>query len=184
MNLKINRDIEDYMEQQHTKMSETKQMSKTAGKKHVPKVTPSQFVIKNFKVPRGIVEKTAFGSKGANSKADAKPAVGGNQYTQFPKYVYSQSAGDNNSKVETLEETLCILTEPIEIKKGGLLRVDGKWRMSDDDCTAFWLPLQKEHGGEGAEDLKSMLQKIDEYFGEKIESNPNDFLVVMNGKQE
>jgi hypothetical protein len=166
------------MEIQNSPMSETKQ--KTVAKKHVPKVTPSQFVVKNFKVPREIIEKTSFGK---NAKTDAKP-VGGNQYTIFPKYTYSQTSGDNNSKVEVLEETLGVLTEPIEIKRGGLLKVDNKFRMSDDDCTAFWLPLQDEFGGEGAVDLKKMLEKIDEYYGEKIAADPSDFLVVKNGKQE
>jgi hypothetical protein len=168
------------MEQQKQTMSETKQLSKTAGKKHVPKVTPSQFVVKNFKVPREIVEKTPFG-KGA--KADVKP-IGSNQYTIFPKYVYSQSSGENNSKADSVEETLGILTEPIEIKRGGLLKVDNNYRMTDDDCTAFWLPLQEDCGGEGSIDLKKMLEKIDEYYAEKIASNPNDFLVVKNGKTE
>jgi hypothetical protein len=73
------------------------------------------------------------------------------------------------------EETLCILTDPIEIKRGGLLKPDTEnpsyGRMTDDDCTAMWLPLEDEYGGKGAITLHDLFKQIDELlrYGEAIE---------------
>lgn len=146
------------------------------------KVTPQDFSVKNFKVPREIVEKQQYG-KSQNTKTENKMIS--NQYTTFPKYVYSQSSGDNNSKVDVNEDTFGLLTGVFEMKRGGLLSVDGTYRKSDDDCTAFWLPLEECNGGEAATELKTMVfEQIDKYYGEKIKSAPSDFLFVKNGKQE
>ncbi len=151
----------------------------TKSNKRAPKVTPSSFVVKNFYVPREVVEKQAF-SKNKDSKQEQKQS---SQYTLFPKYKYSQSSGEGNSKVEADEDTLCILTDPITIGRGGLLRVDDNYRKTDDDCMAMWIPLQKEHGGDGAVTLEEMLSDIDKYFDKKITDN-KEFLVIKNGNSE
>jgi hypothetical protein len=116
----------------------------TKSNKRAPKVTPTSFIAKNFYVPREVVERQSFG-KGKDVKQEQKPS---SQYTLFPKYKYSQSSGEGNSKVDSEEETLCILTDPITIGRGGLLKVDDNYRKTDDDCMAMWVPLQKENGGD------------------------------------
>lgn len=161
--------------------SNNKTFTKSAqgAKKRVLKVTPSNFNVKNMYVPREVVERQSFG-KGKDNKQEQKQS---SQYTLFPKYKYSQSSGEGNSKVEAEEDTLCILTDPIHIGRGGLLKVDDNYRKSDDDCTAMWIPLQKEYGGDGAVTLEEMLSNIDKYFDKKISDN-KEFLVLKNGNSE
>ena len=161
-------------------MAETK--SKDTVTRRAPKLTPAQFVVKNFNLPREIEEKTSFKPKGGESK-DAKETKTF-QYILFPKYTYSQSSGEDNSKADPVVDTLCVLTPPIEIKRGGLLKADGEWRKSDEDCKSAWIPLQKEFGGDGAVELYEMFKKIDKHFQDKMKKNPTDFLVLKKGKEE
>ncbi len=162
-------------------MSETK--SKENGQRRAPpKMTPSQFVVKNFDIPR-IVEEKATYSKGKDGKSEAKQGSG-SQYTLFPKYTYSQSSGEDNSKADAVIDTLCVLTPPIEIKKGGLQKVDGEWRKTEEDCKSAWLPLQEEFGGKGAVELAEMLAKIDKHIQDKMKKNPTDFLSLKSGNSE
>ena len=139
--------------------SEQKVMQKKHAKK-APKVTPKTFNVKKLKLDKEIVEYKKTGDK------NAKPS---SQYTIFPKYTYSQTTGDDNEKVEKVEETLCILTDPIQMKRGGILKVDPQYRPTDDDCTALWIPLDEKFGGEGAIELHNMLTSIDDEFTEKLE---------------
>lgn len=182
MNLKIYHVNSVYMQSKQTYMStsnKTYSKSTQGAKRKVLKVTPSNFDVKKFYVPREVIDRQTFG-KGKDYKQEQKQS---SQYTLFPKYKYSQSSGEGNSKVEAEEDTLCILTDPIHIGRGGLLKVDDNYRKSDDDCTAIWIPLQKEHGGNGAVTLEEMLSNVDKYFDKKISDN-KEFLVLKNGNSE
>jgi hypothetical protein len=77
---------------------------------------------------------------------------------------------------------LCILTEPIVIKRGGILNTHEKHRPTDDDCMAIWLPLDEKFGGKGAESLHNMFKSIDDVWEEKL-GEPGYF-VVKKGKDE
>lgn len=144
------------------------------------KIFPSQFDIKKFHVPREYIEKSSFKK---DDKTDNKnTAMGGAQYVLFPKYMYGDVKG--NEKADGNMDTLCVLTDVIEMNRGGLFTVDNKYRFSDDDCNKFWLPMEKDNGGDGAEKLCSMFKKIDEYYDKEIEENPSKFLAIKQSQAD
>lgn len=95
------------------------------------------------------------------------------QYTIFPKYSYPRI--NKEAETEVNEHALCIYTDPIEFKKGGLLKVDGEIRRTNDDCYAFWIPLEQQFGGDGTKSLYNLLTNMDYMINNKIDENPDYF---------
>ena len=149
---------------------------KKTPKRKAHKITPSKFDIARFTLPREIRETTQFDK--------SKKKIESKQYTLFPKYKYTQSTGENNSKVDADEDSLYIMTDPIEFRRGGLLEINDEFRPTDDDCCAFWIPLEKESGGDGAEALHNLLLSIDKSIGGKIKKSPDNYLTIKQGAQE
>jgi hypothetical protein len=84
---------------------------KTNNKKKTHKITPKKFDIDKFTLPTEIVEKTFSVGNDKTKKYESK------QYTSFPKYKYEPSSNDNNSKINSGEDSLYILTDVIDFKK-------------------------------------------------------------------
>ena len=107
---------------------------------------------------------------------DLKDSQDSAQYNAFPRYLYNKK-GKNNDKFESEGERFIVITNPIKISKGGLPRLDGKWRKTDNDCLYFWLPLLDTDEG-GNDLLKNILEPLDEYNDKKITQEGNKGFVT------
>jgi len=146
-----------------------------SGKK-APVVSVSNFDINNFTLNREIPVLKRQGNEPDKST----------QYLQFPKYTYNKgkTSGENNTKIEESKDPLALVTGTVRIGKGGLLRVDGNYRKTDDDCTSMWLPLDEEFGDKDAESLKEVLESIDEKVEKLNDKYKDGYFIVNPGKNE
>jgi len=149
--------------------------------KELPKVNASEFDVKNYKVD--IMKE--------NTSPEFKEA---RQHTLFPRYKYEteketkkdSKKGDNEkADGESGQYERCVIvTKPIKMVKGGLPKLDGKWRNSENECQYFWLPLE---GSDGAVELRDkVMAPMDKHNSKKIndEKNKSGFIskVTKSGK--
>jgi hypothetical protein len=97
------------------------------------------------------------------------------QYNAFPRYNF----GEDDSSGRCI-----VVTEPIVMEKGGLPKINEKFRPTEKDCQYFWLPLLDEDVG-GTEFLTKVLEPLDEYIDLRINKNENDnFVKLMDDKKK
>jgi hypothetical protein len=77
------------------------------------------------------------------------------QYHSFPTYKYGKKT-----------DKLTLRTEPIKITKGGIPKLDNKWRRTDAKREFMWLGEDDEQ--ESCKQLFSVLHKIDKHFDKLI----------------
>jgi hypothetical protein len=95
------------------------------------------------------------------------------QYSGLTQYKYPPKKGDDNSKVDKNTRMLSFLTDTIEIKKGGIPTVNkDQNRPTDNECDYFYLPLDEEHGGKGAPEVKRIFEEIDKKISDGMK-DPN-----------
>jgi hypothetical protein len=114
---------------------------------------------------------------------DQKDGVGQAQYSLFPRFKYKRDKNDKNAKADQGERCI-VITEEIHMEKGGLPRIDEKWRKTDNDCLYFWLPLLDSDPG--AVDLRTnFLTPLDEYNNQKINVEGNkDYAVTLTNDKK
>jgi hypothetical protein len=82
----------------------------------------------------------------------------GAQYHAFPKYKFGEGKKDTDNVV--------IVTDEIKLTKGGIPRLDPKFRRNDSKREFFYLGWDEEQ--KSCNELFKLLQTIDEEFDEKI----------------
>ena len=103
-------------------------------------------------------------------------AIEGAQDISFPRYNYT-SGEDEDGKFERF----CVVTDVIEIKKGGIPKIDPKYRPTENDCLYFWLNLDQCEGGKKF--MSNVLEPVDKLHDKKINKDSNkDFVVKLNKK--
>jgi hypothetical protein len=92
------------------------------------------------------------------------------QYLAFPKYSYGKKQDDS----------LIIVSEPIKLTKGGIPKLDGEFKKTDNDRMFFWLGCDTTQ--KACVDLFSVLQQIDEEYSEAITNNSKTNTVYTQSK--
>lgn len=93
------------------------------------------------------------------------------QMMAFPRYDYGNpKKGDKFSD----GDQFIVITKEIKITKGGIPKVDGEYRKTENDCLYFWLPLD----GEDSKPLRECLEELDKYNDERINKKKNDGFVI------
>jgi hypothetical protein len=77
------------------------------------------------------------------------------QYHSFPVYKYGKKS-----------DKLTLKTGPIKITKGGIPKLDDKWRRTDAKREFMWLGEDEEQ--ENCKQLFTVLRDIDDHFNERI----------------
>jgi hypothetical protein len=77
------------------------------------------------------------------------------QFHSFPTYKYGKK-----------QDKLILKTGPIKITKGGIPRLDDKWRKTDAKREFMWLGIDQEQPS--CVELFSAFKQIDEHFDELI----------------
>ena len=77
------------------------------------------------------------------------------QYHSFPTYKYGSK-----------QDKLLLKTGPIKITKGGIPKIDDKWRKNDSKREFMWLAIDEEQ--ESCKELFNVFKQIDEKFDKLI----------------
>lgn len=108
------------------------------------------------------------------------------QMNAYPKYVFDGKL-PKKGKILREGDNFVVATGPIKIVKGGIPKLDAKWRPTDQQRQYFWLPYDEEQ--ESSVELFKMIDEIDDYLHEEIDKdkkdNENGLLVrEVNGKEK
>jgi hypothetical protein len=101
---------------------------------------------------------------------------GGSQYCAFPRYKYGGVKKVQSGRAQSDNDRFILITDPIKIGKGGLPKVDGKYRTLESQCQYFWLPLLEDD--EAGQSLLKVLNEIDEFNDNKINVEKNKGFIV------
>jgi len=145
------------------KESSSKANSNNASEHSLLSVKAADFDVKNYRL-EPIKESKDFQG-------------GGSQYNAFPRYIYNKSKNGDTDKAESECQRMIVITKPIKISKGGVPKVDGQFRKTENDCLYFWLPLLDNDEG-GKELYDHVLGPLDEYNDKKINKEGNKNFVV------
>ena len=85
------------------------------------------------------------------------------RYHSFPTYLYGKQ-----------QDKIVITTEDIKITKGGIPKLDDKWRKNDSKREFFWLGWDKEQ--ENCNALFNKLREIDERYDQLISYDSDEKL--------
>lgn len=100
------------------------------------------------------------------------------QFTGFPKYSY----GKNGNK--SRGDKMVVVTGPIKLSKGGIPKVDGKFRTSDNQCMYMWVPLMENDPG-AVELYDKVLKPLDDYNTKRIVTEKNkDYLSKIDASKK
>ena len=105
------------------------------------------------------------------------------QFNAYVRYDYGTDGKkkvDDNGKPENTNNRCVVVTLPIEIKKGGIPRLD-QWRLTDNDCMNFFLNLDQDEGGKDLRD--KVFGPLDTLCQKKINKDGNkDFFTKVSDK--
>lgn len=90
------------------------------------------------------------------------------QVNCYPKYLYEGEAG---TKLLREGKNFIIASGPIKMVKGGIPKLDPKWRPNDQSRLYFWLPYDESQ--EACVELFNVLKGIDKYLDKEINKNEN-----------
>ena len=140
-----------------TKQTMPKDTFSDDGSDEIHVVECSDFKVENFTIP-AIDEKRSSDS----------------QYHSFPSYKYGKKS-----------DKLIIKTGPIKITKGGIPKLDDKWRKTDAKREFMWLGVDEEQ--QNSVELFNVFEQIDEHFDklisydsdEKVDNNLESKIVYL-----
>lgn len=150
------------------KKSESTSKSEQESQSVLKSVSVNDFDIRNYKIDP-IKE---------NKEFKESPQLNG-----FPRYKYPVSKkSSDSSKAEDGYDRFILVTDPILMSKGGLPKLDGKWRKTENDCLYFWLPLLMTDENAAAL-YNKVLNPLDEYNTKKIVKEKNkEFITRVDSK--
>lgn len=95
------------------------------------------------------------------------------QYLCYPKYLHTGDPKGNKEEILKKSESPIIVTDEIEINKGGIPRFNPKYHTSPDASTRAYFYIAKDENCQGAVQLFEALKKIDDYCDKKINKEQN-----------
>jgi hypothetical protein len=122
-------------------------------------VKSNKFNIDNFVLPRVVKNEQKNEQKNYNSPI----------HILFPKYNY---------QINNYPNVLRIITDPIELKRGGLLNVGKLYGESDNECNKILLPLDEIYGGLGSIALLNILESIDKYMINNLQQYKQNYIML------
>ena len=98
------------------------------------------------------------------------------QSNAYPKYNYNNDFKVMKNGIYHDGENFVIVTGPIKITRGGIPRLDSKWRTKDRDREYFWLGWDKDQ--DACNNVFGILVDIDDFLDKEINQNNNENCII------
>jgi hypothetical protein len=110
---------------------------------------------------------------------DEKFSSGGSQLNAFPKY--DADGKEDKLRTERRGDNFIVFTDPIKLTRGGVPKIDGKYKKTDADREYFWLPWDTAQ--KSSDNCFKMLTQIDDEYDRLINEEGNKDTVVKENEK-